>query len=131
MCIGAYLIELYVTRSTIEIGICNYTWLLKWVLVMGTGLVMIIAVSQVKILNDSRVLSYIGQNTLLYYVLHQNLCRIVDHLVNIWDFGEAFSQTLLGQWLFTIIFASVILLVLVIPIEFIKRKMKYLTCFIW
>lgn len=89
------------------------------------------SVSQVKILNDSRVLSYIGQNTLLYYVLHQNLCLIVDHLVNIWDFREAFSQTLLGQWLFTIIFASVILLVLVIPIEFIKRKMKYLTCFIW
>ena len=131
MCIGIYLIELYITRNTIEIGIWNYTELLEWFLIMGTGLAMVITVSQSKRLNNSRVLSYIGQNTLLYYALHQNICRVISHLINGWDCGYSFSQTLVGQWIFTIIFAIFILLILVIPIEFIKRKMKYLTRFVW
>ena len=63
--------------------------------------------------------------------LHQNICRVISHLINGWDCGYSFSQTLVGQWIFTIIFAIFILLILVIPIEFIKRKMKYLTCFVW
>ena len=131
MCISLYLIELYITRNTIEIGIWNYTELLEWFLIMGTGLAMVITVSQSKRLNNSRVLSYIGQNTLLYYALHQNICRVIEHLIDRWDWGYRFSQTLVGQWIFTIIFASFILLILVIPIEFIKRKMKYLTRFVW
>ena len=131
MCIGIYLIELYITRNTIEIGIWNYTELLEWFLIMGTGLAMVITVSQSKRLNNSRVLSYIGRNTLLYYALHQNICRVISHLINGWDCGYGFSQTLVGQWIFTIIFAIFILLILVIPIEFIKRKMKYLTRFVW
>lgn len=131
MCIGIYLIELYITRNTIEIGIWNYTELLEWFLIMGTGLAMVITVSQSKRLNNSKVLSYIGRNTLLYYALHQNICRVISHLINGWDCGYVFSQTLVGQWIFTIIFAIFILLILVIPIEFIKRKMKYLTRFVW
>ena len=131
ICIGIYLIELYITRNTIEIGIWNYTELLEWFLIMGTGLAMVITVSQSKRLNNSRVLSYIGRNTLLYYALHQNICRVIGHLINGWDCGYGFSQTLVGQWIFTIIFAIFILLILVIPIEFIKRKMKYLTRFVW
>ena len=126
-----YLMELYITRNTIEVGIWNYLGLFEWILLMGTGLAMIITVSQIKILKDSRILSYIGQNTLLYYALHQNLCRVIDHLINGWSWGYGFAQTLVGQWIFTVVFASFILSVLVIPIEFIKRKMEFLTRFVW
>ena len=128
---AVYLIELYITRDTVEIGIWNYTDLFVWFIVMGTGLAMVVVTSQVDILKNSRILTYIGRNTLLYYALHQNLCRVIDKIVEKWSWGYSFSQTLVGQWVFTILFSSSILLILIVPIEFIKRKMNYLTRFVW
>ena len=124
-----YLIELYITKDTVEIGIWNYTGLFLWFLVVGTSVMMVIAIAQVDALKNNKVLTYIGRNTLLYYVLHQNVCRIITHLVEKWSWGCGFSQTPVGQWIFTILFTSFILLILAVPVEFIKRKMNYLIRF--
>ena len=131
MLIIMYLIELYITRDTIEIGIWNYTQLFSWIFVIGTGLAMIIFTAQIKIFSNNSVLGYIGRNTLLYYVLHQNVCRVIERLISKWSWGYSYSQTLIGQWIFTVLFTIFILLILTVPIEFIKRKMNYLIEFVW
>lgn len=126
-----YLIELYITRDAIEIGIWNYPEFFIWLLVMGTGLAMVIVIAQVDGLKNSRVFTYIGRNTLLYYALHQNLCRLIYNVLEKIDWGYSFSQTSVGQWGFTALFTSLILLILFVPIEFIKKKMNYLIRFPW
>ena len=124
-----YIIEIYIFRDYEGIGIWKYPELFIWLIVMMTGLFMIVYISQIKILNKSHALLYIGKNTLLYYALHQNLCRIIDHIVNRWNFIYAVSQTITGKWLYTIFFAVFIIMILIIPIEIIKRKMRFLIKF--
>lgn len=120
-----YLVALFFSWNDGAISIWDYPNIFEWLAIMFSGLFIILYLGKRGIFYN-KILEYIGRNSLLFYVLHQTICRI---FVNIFTKIELFNymqKNWVGQTIITLILVSAVLLTLYFPIEFIKKKMPFL-----
>ncbi len=87
--------------------------------ILGSALTVILSVWLSRVKNISKVLMYLGKNSVVIMICHYYLCRIV--LPNLMAYLN------LGQYLysyFTQAIATILILVSMIPIIYIKQKFK-------
>lgn len=87
-----------------------------WTFIMLFGIFFIYSMS--RIINRVIIINFIGENSLLYFLIHVFILKIVNFLLLKYDVGES--------WIITIIGTVIVTIILILPIKFIKKHFAFI-----
>ena len=120
ICWGIYLVLIYMPFAT-GFGLPGYIDVIYQYVCQLTGIAAVVSVC--KIIKTNKYISYVGQNTLIYFALHGKVYSLGQTILKKFA-GEIYSMILSNvviSSLFAILFSLVLSVVLIIPAYVINR----------
>ncbi len=74
----------------------------------------------------SKLLLFIGKNSLLYYGLHTTVIRIINKIVALLNLSKFILSNIFIQYTFTIFLSLFLIILLIFPIKFINKHIKFI-----
>lgn len=101
---------------------CSTNSVVIWYFLTIIGNIVLLGVSM-KISN--KLLLFVGKNSLLYFCLQGTCFRILNNIIEKLGFIQFIMSSIFIQYIISFILTSLIVLILILPIKFINKHMKF------